>query len=103
MKRLGFLLVLFIACMFTGCTKKVYIDVQTGKEVYVPTKVKIDVEDIIDVELVASKALSGDIYRDKHTDVLYYDNFGGVTPIMEADGTCLTWAEFTKRKANLNE
>lgn len=41
-----------------------------------------------------------DIYKDKYTGVLYFVSTYNTTPIMEADGTCLTWDEWIKRTEN---
>lgn len=44
------------------------------------------------------------IFRDKHTDVLYYVFIngykGGITPIAEPDGTFLTYQEWKERDYN---
>lgn len=83
MKRL--ILLVLLSLMFFGCTK-VKID---GK--------KFRRDSFTYFETVTSD-LDGAIYKDKYTGVLYhYVLEVGLTPIMEADGTCLTWDEWVSR------
>ena len=82
MKKL--ILVLLCALMFVGCAKATY----DGKE--------YGAWDIVYLEAIAESR--GDVvYKDKHTGVLYYGHGQGISPIMEGDGTCLTYDEWLLR------
>ena len=76
-------IVLIIIGLFASCTK------------YTVTQKSYDVEDFCNlVKLVED---TGDtIYVDKNTDVLYIYQYSGISPIMKADGTCLTLTEKIK-------
>lgn len=85
MKKL--ILLFLVSLMFISCKKATY----NGK--------KLRVDSFINLELVTENFV-GNIYKDTYTGVLYRAWGQGVTPIMEADGTCLTWDEWTKRVDN---
>ena len=53
----------------------------------------IKVEDFINLEPLVVTA-SGNIYVDKNSDVLYLREYHILSPIMKADGTCLTLTEW---------
>ena len=89
-----------------GCTKTVYVDVNTGTEVEASENV-VKTEDFFNWETIIKDG-SVRIVRDKNTDVLYYYeiNFAliadgrALTPIMEADGTPLTYTEWKAKRSN---
>ena len=83
MKKL--ILVLLCALMFVGCAKATYDGRSFGNESF------------INLEIIAESPFDGEIYKDTHTGVLYMTSGNRMTAIMEADGTCLTWDEWTKR------
>lgn len=84
MKKL--ILVLLCALMFVSCAKKAtYNDRSFGSKSF------------INLELVAETPWDQQIYKDTNTGVLYLILGYRMTAIMEADGTCLTWDEWTKR------
>ena len=87
MKKL--ILVLLCALMFVGCAKATYDGRSFGSESF------------IDLETIAG-SLTDRIYKDTHTGVLYMTDGSRMTAIMEADGTCLTWDEWTKRVDTTN-
>ena len=78
---------LLASIMFVGCTRVTY----DGK--------KYGAEDIAYLELIAesSDLNQGQVYKDRHTGVLYYYFGRGFSPIMKADGTCLTYDEWLLR------
>lgn len=104
MKKFLIILATAVVLLCTSCTKKIYIDPTTGKEVVLPNSYsQVKSEEVINFELVSSSFFGHDVYKDTITGVLYVVHFGGISPIMEPDGTCLTWQEFTKRKMGLYE
>lgn len=74
--------------MFFGYTKATY----NGKS--------YETDSFANLEIVSEKSLDSRVYKDTYTGVLYRTFGHGITPIMEADGTCLTWDEWTKRTNN---
>lgn len=84
MKKVLLLLSLLASIMFVGCTKVTY----DGKE--------YGTSAIIDLEQIA-ESFEVSVYKDRHTGVLYYKYGYGLSPIMEADGTCLTYDEWLLR------
>ena len=78
---------LLASIMFVGCTRVTY----DGK--------KYEAEDIAYFELIAGSlgSIQGQVYKDRHTGVLYCYFSQGISPIMEADGTCLTYDEWLLR------
>jgi hypothetical protein len=100
-----FIIVLVVSLLFilTGCAKKVvYVD-QNGKVIENAYGTKVS--DYCQMREVCKKSHER-IYVDTYTDVLYYcleENYDyqlGITPIMKADGTCLTYTEWKSRGAN---
>ena len=57
----------------------------------------IKVEDFINLEPLIATNL-GDIYVDKNSDVLYLKQYHILSPIMKADGTCLTLTEWKESR-----
>lgn len=87
MKRL-----LFLSCLFAlfGCSRAVI----TQDE---PVKI-VSSRDFFDLRPVA-RGVFFDIYVEKNTGVLYaLGNNGRFTPIMEADGTCLTFEKWKSKR-----
>ncbi len=79
MKKL--FIVLIIIGLFASCTK------------YTVTQKSYDVEDFCNlVKLTENPA--DIICVDENTDVLYIYRSSGISPIMKADGTCLTLTEW---------
>ena len=83
--------------MLTSCTRTVYISEENGgikpSSDEFCAMVEIDVDSRYDTE----------IWWDRNTDVLYWAHHTGyrfgITPIMKADGTCLTYTEWKAKKA----
>ena len=99
MKKIFIILAALFACSFSSCKEIVYVDSNTG-EVVTPTTVSSP-SDFCNLVLVATEAETH-IYVDTHSDVLYLtkETFSykfGITPIFEADGTCLTYTEWKAR------
>lgn len=83
MKKL-FVVLVIIGSLFTSCIK--YTITRERRESY-------DVEDFINLDILTSNSIKS-IYVDKNTDVLYVYFSSGISPIMKADGTCLTLTEW---------
>lgn len=83
MKKL-FVVLVIIGSLFTSCIK--YTITRERRESY-------DVEDFINLDILTSNSIKS-IYVDKNTDVLYVYFSSGMSPIMKADGTCLTLTEW---------
>lgn len=83
MKKL-FVVLIIIGSLFTSCIK--YTVTRERRESY-------DVEDFINLDILTSNSIKS-IYVDKNTDVLYVYFSSGISPIMKADGTCLTLTEW---------
>lgn len=81
MKKL-FIVLLVVGSLFTSCTK------------YTVTRESYDVNDFCNLVILTETATKA-IYVDKNTDVLYvYFGSAMMSPIMKADGTCLTLTEW---------
>ena len=85
MKKLIILLIV-TSTLFLSCTDK-------NSEKYATS-------DFIDLEWLVSDS-NKSICRDKYTDVLYMKGVHELTPIMKADGTCLTYTEWKNRKMTM--
>ena len=85
MKKL-FIALIIIGSLFTSCTK------------YTVTRESYGVNDFCNLAILTQSATKT-IYVDKNTDVLYLYYSGAISPIMKADGTCLTLTEW---KENYN-
>lgn len=88
MKKL-FIALITIGLLFTSCTK------------YTVTRESYDVDDFCDFIVLTESAFKT-IYVDKNTDVLYIYYSGAISPIMKADGTCLTLTEW-KENHNIKD
>lgn len=94
-------LLLIVLMLFTlvGCSGKV---VYVSQDEIVVQQDKPDIpfaSDFCDMRKLDIKGM-GNIYWDNNTDVLYWVYEGGhrfgITPIMKADGTCLTYKEWKR-------
>lgn len=79
MKKLIILLIITFT-LFLSCTDKKYENYYSY--------------DFIDFEWIVVKGSRWYILRDKYTDVLYVASDYRLSPIMKADGTCLTYTEW---------
>ena len=79
MKKL--FVVLLVGSLFTSCTK------------YTVTRESYGVNDFCNLAKLTETATEA-IYLDKNTDVLYVSWGSAISPIMKADGTCLTLTEW---------
>lgn len=80
MKKL-FVILLVVGLLFTSCTK------------YTVTRESYGVNDFCNLAKLTGIATEA-IYVDKNTDVLYVSWGSAMSPIMKADGTCLTLTEW---------
>ena len=80
MKKL-FIALIIIGSLFTSCTK------------YTVTIESYGVNDFCNFVMLTETATKT-IYVDKNTDVLYFYFGSALSPIMKADGTCLTLTEW---------
>ena len=80
MKKL-FVVLLVVDSLFTSCTK------------YTVTRESYGVNDFCNLAKLTETATE-EIYVDKNTDVLYVCWGSAMSPIMKADGTCLTLTEW---------
>ena len=98
------ILTVLLICSFNSCTRTIYVD-QNGNEV--TPAVYVYPSDFVNLKVVARKDFT-EVLVDLNTEVLYYVHHSGyrygITPIMKADGTCLTYTEWKAkngdRKAN---
>lgn len=110
MKRFfGIILTVMFLLVLFSCSKKVYTN---ANDKVVPSDhiQKANIDDYCRIRCVYRKPLGelGEIWIDTNTGVLYYIYKSGyafgITPIMKADGTCLTYTEWKAkngdRKAN---
>lgn len=84
--------------LLIGCSGRVAY-VSSSEEV-VPKKDVIGVDDYCMMRRICDGTIDS-IWMDLNTEVLYYrraTNSGGITPIMKADGTCLTYSEWKKTR-----
>jgi hypothetical protein len=58
----------------------------------------ISLKDFVDLELLVTGEFGNYVYVDKNTDVLYLKQGYGFSPIMKADGTCLTLTEWKESR-----
>jgi hypothetical protein len=58
----------------------------------------ISLNDFVDLELLVTGEFGNYVYVDKNTDVLYLKQGYGFSPIMKADGTCLTLTEWKENR-----
>lgn len=88
MKKM-FVVLLVVGSLFTSCTK------------YTVTRENYGVNDFCNLVML-TETMSKTIYVDKNTDVLYFYYGSGMSPIMKADGTCLTLTEW-KENHNIKD
>ena len=88
MKKL-FIALIIIGSLFTSCTK------------YNVTRESYGVNDFCNLAILTETATKT-IYVDKNTDVLYVYFGSAMSPIMKADGTCLTLTEW-KENHNIKD
>ena len=86
----GIMLTMVLA---TGC----------GIEICSDSRKKPKTEDFICLECVTQYFNDELVYRDKFTDVLYFNGRNSTTPIAKADGTFLTYTEWKSRQVIFNE
>ncbi len=85
--------------VLSGCQKTIYVN-QNGEVIENIYGTKVS--DYCQMRQICKESHER-IYVDTYTDVLYYcleENYGyqfGMTPIMKADGTCLTYTEWKSR------
>ena len=95
MKRFGIILILLASLGMSSCDVKYALATNEG------TIVEVDSNQFCDLFIVCKGRMpegSITIYCDKNTGVLYMGRDApykfGISPIMKADGTCLTLKEF---------
>ena len=88
MKKM-FIILLIVGSLFTSCTK------------YTVTRENYGVNDFCNLAILTETATKT-IYVDKNTDVLYLHYGSAMSPIMKADGTCLTLTEW-KENHNIKD
>lgn len=95
MKKLFIVLpAILCALMFVGCKKYTYNGKSLGAKEF------INLEELTGSfeSLERPGVIYQRVFRDVHTGVLYTSlNLDSLTPIMEADGTCLTYDEWILR------
>ena len=88
MKKI-FIVLLVVGSLFTSCTK------------YTVTRENYGVNDFCNLAML-TETMNETIYIDKNTDVLYLYYGSAMSPIMKADGTCLTLTEW-KENHNIKD
>lgn len=93
---------IMLICTLNSCTRTVYVSEETGKEVQF-TRPKSSVFcDMVKLDVDSVNSFH-EIWMDRNTDVLYWVHHSGyqfgITPIMESDGTCLTYTEWKSNKS----
>ena len=90
--------IILLSGLLIGCSGRVtYI---SSSEEVVPKKDIIEVDDYCMMRRICGGPIEF-IWMDLNTEVLYYHRVastGGITPIMKADGTCLTYSEWKKSR-----
>lgn len=92
MKKL-LILISLVSCLFISCAEPVH------KEDPVNSAIQFSESDFINL-----KKIAGRVYVDLNSDVLYYydsrySDRSAMSPIMEADGTCLTFSEWKDKQS----
>lgn len=96
---------IMLICTLNSCIRPVYVSEETEKEVQIARLKSSDFCDMVqlDVDSVDSFDNFDEIWVDRNTDVLYWIYHSGyrfgITPIMESDGTCLTYTEWKSNKS----
>ena len=92
MKRFVIALAALSALGLGSCTVKSY-EIKSMEKA-----TTISLKDFINLELLVTDSsgvsVLDSVYVDRNTDVLYLKQGYGFTPIMKADGTCLTLTEW---------
>ena len=96
--------IILAVLLISSCSRTVYVDFNGNQ---VENAVAPSPSAFCDMKVVARKEFT-EILVDLNTNVLYYTQHSGyqygITPIMKADGTCLTYNEWKvnngNRKAN---
>lgn len=95
MKKLGIIFILLVTLGLASCSKS-YNTVTDGGTVQ--TFEATDFCNLVSISKGNMLDISMEIYCDKNTGVLYIGRDStyhfGISPIMKADGTCLTLKEF---------
>jgi hypothetical protein len=92
MKRFIIALAALSALGLGSCTVKSY-EIKSMKKA-----TTISLKDFINLELLVTSGSGSYVYVDKNTDVLYLKQGPGFSPIMKADGTCLTLTEWKESR-----
>lgn len=98
-------IVMFLLVLFS-CSKKVVYTNANDKVVPSEHMQKANIDDYCRIRRVCRKTLGdlGEIWIDTNTGVLYYIYKSGyafgITPIMKADGTCLTYTEWKAKNGD---
>lgn len=92
MKKL-LILISLVSCLFIGCAEP------APKENAANSAIQFSESDFINL-----KKIAGRVYVDLNSDVLYwydgrYSDRSAMSPIMEADGTCLTFSEWKDKQS----
>ena len=104
MKKI-FLLLIGMTLLFISCVPKdriVYVNPDKNYSIRIEKEnpYPVHIDNFFDAEKVIAEGYEK-IWVDKNTDVLYYSqeitSLFGITPIFEADGTPLTYAEWQER------
>ena len=85
---------MILPILFTSCTRTVYVDSNTNEVIKMK---KYDGINFINLIPIEANNNFPDVYVDTYTDVLYVFYSYRMSPIMKADGTCLTYQEFLER------
>ena len=100
MKRFGIIFILLVTLGLASCSKS-YTTVTEGGAVQ--TFEITDFCNLVSISKGNMLDISMEIFCDKNTGVLYIGRDStyhfGISPIMKADGTCLTLEEFKKNKS----
>ena len=95
MKKLGIILILLVTLGLASCNKPYTTVTESGA---VQTFETTDFCNLVSISKGNMLDLSMEIFCDKNTGVLYIGRDStyhfGISPIMKADGTCLTLKDF---------
>ena len=96
MKKLIVVLFAILTLWLDSCTVKSY-EIKSMEKA-----TTISLKDFINLELLVTDSsgvsVLDSVYVDRNTDVLYLKQGYGFTPIMKADGTCLTLTEWKENR-----
>lgn len=101
MKKIWIIPAIWLTLILSSCVPKdrvVYIDTERNTlTIEKESSYPVHIDDFCNMQKVIAESVEK-IYVDRNTDVLYYiqtgSNFYGITPIIESDGTPLTYAEW---------